>query len=153
MGCFSRVFSGISPAIFRQSSGCRQTSGWSSRRSRGPRHRRLELRKALHCATARSSPSGASDTQPGALYPSPRLLAAEIGVADSLVPPQRRRLARGVEDGGKISGMIFSPNGMRIVTWSEDKSVRGWDVATGAEIRLFTSIETDPGATGFSTEN
>jgi len=55
--------------------------------------------------------------------------------------------------GSKISGMIFSPNGMRIVTWSEDKSVRVWDVATGAEIRLFTSTETDPGATGFSTEN
>ena len=41
----------------------------------------------------------------------------------------------------------LSPDGMRLLTWAEDETVRFWDVATGKELRAFT------GAPGLLDEN
>ena len=45
--------------------------------------------------------------------------------------------------GSAIGGMSFSPDTKQIVTWSEDKTIRVWDVASGSEIRRLA------GHTGF----
>ena len=36
--------------------------------------------------------------------------------------------------GGAVSGAVYSPDGRRILSWSDDKTLRLWDAATGAAI-------------------
>jgi WD40 repeat protein len=36
---------------------------------------------------------------------------------------------------GSVSGALFTRDGGRILSWSEDKSLRLWDAATGAPVR------------------
>ena len=36
--------------------------------------------------------------------------------------------------GGPVSGALYSPDGKRILSWSDDKTLRLWDAATGAAI-------------------
>ena len=39
--------------------------------------------------------------------------------------------------GGQVTSVAFSPDGKRIVSGSDDKLVKIWDVETGTEVRSF----------------
>jgi WD40 repeat protein len=36
--------------------------------------------------------------------------------------------------GGPVNGAVYSPDGKRILSWSEDNTLRLWDAVTGAAI-------------------
>ncbi len=85
------------------------------------------------------------------------LLALERGpyqpeTEDALVNGYQRlqeiTMLRGHENG--VTGIAFHPDGRRVATASLDRTVRLWDVATGAEIRVMRGHESNVRSIAFS---
>lgn len=52
----------------------------------------------------------------------------------------------------QTNSVAFSPDGSRVVSGSEDKTVRVWDVATGKELRKFAGHTKSVGSVAFSPD-